>query len=179
MSVRAISAAFQPPESFPMLPIPPFRRLAAAFTLLILAPGAALSADPAAKAMIKGIYQTYMGKDAKGVPLDSPKVKTLLTPGLLRLIDADARRAARRNEPPELNGDPFVDAQDWDYKSYDVSIAELGPAKARATVMLTPNGEGRAKTITLDLVKTKAGWRIDNMTGPSGSVRGFLKPKRN
>ena len=41
----------------------------------------ALSADPAAEAMIKGIYQRYIGKDAKGVPLDSPKIKALLTPG--------------------------------------------------------------------------------------------------
>jgi hypothetical protein len=151
-----------------------FQSVTMAFALLASCV-VANAADPSAQQFLAAIYQSYVGKDANGVPLDTPQLKTLLTPGLLKLIDADAKRSAKRNEPPELNGDPFVDAQDWDITGFNIQVTDTGPAKATAKVSLTGVPKG---PIELDLVKTKEGWRIDDFRGPSGSVRKLLAKAR-
>jgi hypothetical protein len=151
------------------------RSFAAGLAMLVLESGAVLAVDPAAETMVQGIYKTYMGKDAKGIPIDSARAKALLTPGLQKLIAADAKRAKAKGDVPELDGDPFVDAQDWDFSSYEVAMSDTGAGKARANVALT--GASGARKVTLDLVKLKGGWRIDDMTGESGSLRGILGKK--
>lgn len=132
------------------------------------------SADASATAFVTSIYRAYVGKDAKGVPLNSRRASEVITPGLMKLIDADARAAKRRGEPPELNGDPFVDAQDWEIESFTVDVKPAGKNRARATVSIKgqPN-----RQIALDLVRLKGNWRIDDFVGPSGSVRKFLSKK--
>src|SRR5437868_14910019 len=78
---------------------------------------AAAAAEPTPKEFLDAIYKTYIGKNAKGMPLDKPATMRLFTPALRKAIDDDSKRAARKNEVPNLDGDPFVDAQDWDIKS--------------------------------------------------------------
>ena len=153
------------------------RLFAAALALSMLAPAGAMAVDPSAQAMVSGIYKTYMGKAAKGIPINSPRVKALLTPGLHQLIAAELKRAAAQGDVPELNGDPFVDAQDFDFTSYDVTMVDLGPDHARALVTLIAANGVRRSPITLDLLKLQNGWRIDDIQGPSGSVRGYLTKK--
>jgi hypothetical protein len=154
------------------------RILCVLIALVLLAPAVpAGAAEPTASEFVDAIYRTYVGKDAKGIPLNTRKARTLLTPGLMKLIDADAKQAARRNEVPELNGDPFVDAQDWDIKSFTVNVVAAGPGKAKATVSFKDDAQPDKKPVTLDLVKVKGGWRIDDFTGPSGSVRKFLSKR--
>jgi hypothetical protein len=156
------------------LALPLFPALAVAF----LACGqGAFAAEASAKAFVTAIYQTYVGKDAKGVPLHSPKFKTLITPRLLKLIDADGRRAARRGDVPKLDGDPFVDAQDWDIKSFTVDIADTAPDRAQAKIAFVDAAASDKKPVTLDLIKTKAGWRIDDFNGATGSLRQLLGKK--
>lgn len=145
---------------------------------LVMASGRdALAAEPSATAFVAAIYQTYVGKHAKGIPLSTRKARALMTPDLLKLIDADARRAAKRGDVPELDGDPFVDAQDWDIKSFAVDIQDSGPGRAQATVALKDAAGPDRKPVVLDLVKTKAGWRIDDFRGGNGSVRTLLTKK--
>ena len=81
---------------------------------------AAFAAEQTPKDFLDAIYKTYTGKNAKGLPLDKPATMRLFTPALRKLIDDDSRKAAKRNEVPNLNGDPFVDAAD----GLDVELAQ-------------------------------------------------------
>jgi hypothetical protein len=132
------------------------------------------------KDFVTAIYQNYVGRDAKGVPVNSARAREVITPGLMELIDADAKAAARRGEPPRLDGDPFIDAQDFDIKSFTVEIQEVGRARAVATVTFRNEASVNNGPMILALVRTADAWRIDDFRGDSGSVRKYLsrKPKR-
>ncbi len=97
----------------------------------------------------------------------TPELGTLL----LKKMKADAKR---KDEVPDLDGDPFIGAQEWVVTELAIAVAETGPDKATGTVSF--KNEGEAKTITLDLKKTKAGWRIDDIhwPGEEGSLRKLL-----
>ena len=150
--------------------------------VLALVLGVTLAAVPAeaaqsAKDFVNAIYRTYVGKNATGISIDSPKARTLLTPGLMKLIDADAKAAAKRQEVPKLDGDPFIDAQDFEIKSFKVEIKELGPAKATATVSFKNAASAEDKPVVLDLVKVGDKWLIDDFHNGIGSIRQYLTPK--
>lgn len=139
----------------------------------------ALAADSTARAFVTQIYDAYKGKDAKGHPLDSDRaVRRYFEPSLAALIIKDGKEAARRNEVGALNGDPFIDAQDWEIDTFDIAVSEPAPGKAKATVKFS-NG-GTAKTVELDLVKIKNEWRIREIVwthdGKRESLRGIFNP---
>ncbi len=136
---------------------------------------AAAAAEQTPKDFLDAIYKNYIGKNAKGLPLDKPATMRLFTPSLRKAIDGDSRRAAKRNEVPNLDGDPFVDAQDWDIKSFDISVQDNAPDKATGTVKFDNDGEKKA--ITLDLVKGSDGWHIDEITTADGTLRKILSGK--
>lgn len=147
-----------------------FLALGAAIMLGLLGSPAS-HATESAQAFVAAIYKTYEGKDSRGVAVDSPTFRKVVTPGLWRLVDSDAKRSARRRAVPKLNGDPFVDAQDWDITGLRIDIKEDGP-KATANVAFRNAGTSRA--ITLQLVKARDGWRIDDLIGGDGSLRKLL-----
>jgi hypothetical protein len=154
-------------------------RVLSLFCLILLAPAfpmRAMAADASAKDFVTAIYRNYEGKEAKGLPLDTPANRALFTPGLMQLIEADLKQAAQSKEPPQLDGDPFVDAQDWDIPSFKVDVADKGPTKAEATVQFA-NG-GQENSVTLLLVKLNNAWRIDNIVWTEGSVREILTKKK-
>ncbi len=130
----------------------------------------AAAQDPAARKFLDGIYAAYATPNSPGTRINS---KALLdryfTPALAALIDRDARQAKLKNEPRELNGDPFIDAQDWDMKGLMIDVREAGRERASATVKFANFGE--ARELRLDLVKTAAGWRIDDIQWREGSLR--------
>jgi len=122
----------------------------------------ALAADAAA-AFVTGIYDAYKGKDAHGVPIDNDRaVRRYFEPSLAALIRKDQKDAARHGEAPSLDGDPFVDAQDWEIAAFDIAVTDSAPGKSSATVKFVNAGE--PKTIVLDLVKIKNDWRIADIT---------------
>lgn len=123
----------------------------------------ASAADNSAKTFVSGIYETYKGSAAKGLPLDSDNaVRRYFAPALAALIIRDRKNAARRHEVGKLDGDPFVDAQDWQIAAFDIDVAETAPGKAKATVKFV-NLE-QPITIVLDLVKIGKDWRIGEIT---------------
>jgi len=136
---------------------------------------AAAAADQTAKDFLDAIYKSYIGKNARGLPLDKPATMRLFTPSLRKAIDDDSRRAAKRNEVPNLDGDPFVDAQDWEIKSFDISVQDKAPDKATGTVKFDDDGD--KKMITLELVKSADGWHIDEITTADGTLRKILSGK--
>ena len=148
------------------------------FALLLVATmGAAFAVEQSAQDFLAGIYANYKGKDAKGITYGRRGSETTryFTPSLARLIDADLKAAAKRGDVPELDGDPFVNAQDWDIDAFAIEAKDLGPGKAVGTV--TFKNQGKDETVTVDLLKTKAGWRIDDLSGPRRSLRAMFKKK--
>jgi hypothetical protein len=133
------------------------------------------AAELGAKEFLVKLYANYTGK-AKGIDYTSPaNVKRYLTPELgsllLKKMETDAKKA---DEVPDLDGDPFVAAQEWVLTELVITVTENGPGHATGVVSF--KNRGQPKTITLDLTKTKAGWRIDDIhwPGDEGSLRKLI-----
>lgn len=139
----------------------------------------ALAAEQSARDFVTAIYATYQGKNAKGIALDNAReIRRYFAPPLATLIIADQNDAAQRNEVGALDGDPFIDAQDWEIASFDIAVSESGPGKARATVEF--DNEGTPKVVALDLVKSTDGWRVAEITwrrdGKSETLSSIFAP---
>ena len=122
------------------------------------------------EAFLRGIYSPYPNADFKGQPFW--QVDRFFTPGLGRAIEADMREAKRRGEVPKLDGDPFVDAQDWDIGNLAISVNADGP---KAVGLVSFENLGKPTQITLDLVRTGMGWRITDIKAPSGTLSELYK----
>jgi Protein of unknown function (DUF3828) len=142
----------------------------------------ALADDATALAFVTAIYAAYKGKDAKGIPLDgAAALRRYFVPSLAALIEKDEKAAARRHEVPNLDGDPFVDAQDWDISDFNITMNAASEGKATATVKFVNQGE--AATVVLDLVTVNSDWRINDITwlhgGKPETLRGIYNTKRS
>jgi Protein of unknown function (DUF3828) len=122
------------------------------------------------EAFLRGIYTPYPNHDFKGQPFW--QVNRFFAPDLARAIEADMREAKRRGEAPKLDGDPFVDAQDWDIAKLSISVKADGP---RAVGFVSFENLGKPTQIQLDLVRTSAGWRIADIEAPSGKLSDLYK----
>lgn len=122
------------------------------------------------EAFLRGIYTPYPNQDFKGQPFW--QVDRFFAPELARTIEADMREAKRRGEAPRLDGDPFVDSQDWDIAKLDISVKADG---RRAVGMVSFENLGKPTEITLDLVRTGMGWRITDIKAPSGTLSELYK----
>ena len=151
---------------------------AAALALLavLLAKTQIASAQSAsAQAFVEAIYKPYLNKDFKGISYSSEAgLRRYFEPKLVSAMIKDIKAAARRKEVGTLDGDPFIDAQDWEISNLAVDVKTAGD-KANATVTFT--NLGKAITVALDLVKTAAGWRIADIVAPTGSLRKLFKVK--
>jgi hypothetical protein len=123
---------------------------------------AALADDQSARAFVEAIYAKYKGKNTKGVPLDSDEdIRRWFEPSLATLMIKDRTDAEKRKEPPALDGDPFVGAQDWEIASFDIAVTDIPPDKATATVNFTND---TPVIVILDLIKIKNEWKISDIT---------------
>jgi hypothetical protein len=136
------------------------------------------AAEPTAREFVEAIYANYKGKDAKGVSLDrTADLRRYFVPALVTLIEKDAAAAKKRGEVPTLDGDPFVNAQEWEIENSDIAVREIGRNKAAATVSFM--NFGKPKSAALDLVKLKVGWRIADIAYENkDTLRGLFKPKK-
>ena len=154
-------------------------RAAALFLMLCVIAGAAASFAAAqgasAQAFVEAIYKPYLNKDFKGVPYSTAaSLRSYFEPKLANAMLKDMAAAAKRKEVGTLDGDPFIDAQDWEISNLAISVKTVGD-KASANVNFT--NLGQPKSVSLDLVKTRAGWRIADIVAPSGSLRQLFKVK--
>ena len=117
------------------------------------------------EAFLRGIYTPYPNQDFKGQPFW--QVDRFFTPDLARVIEADMKEAKRRGEAPRLDGDPFIDAQDWDIANLAIAVKADGP---KAIGQVSFDNQGKRTQITLDLVRTGMGWRIADIKAPSGTL---------
>lgn len=145
------------------------RRSILALPLLTLALPARAQA-PGASEFLKSIYELYLKSGFKGQNYTDGG--RFFVEDLARAIDRDGRLARQRNEAPTLDGDPFVDAQDWQIANLDVRVSGTGD---KATGVVSFSNFGKSKRVAIDLVKTPQGWRIRDIAGASGSLRALFK----
>ena len=136
----------------------------------------ASAAEQSAQALLDAIYAQYQGdaQHAHGVYLDKPaEIGRYFELSLAALMIADNAAAAKRDDVPALDGDPFIDAQDWAIEGLAIHIDSQDARAAQATVRFTNVKE--PKTIRLALVHTKAGWRIADIiwNAKGDSLRGL------
>ena len=137
------------------------RLIAYAGVLAIASPCLARPSPVAsAQAFVENIYAAYNGRHGSaGVHLDTPaEVRKLFDPPLATLILADRAKSARLDEPAALDGDPFVDAQDWALKDLHIQISASGPGAATAQVRF--DNLDQKVDLRIDLVRLDGGWRI-------------------
>ena len=137
----------------------------------------ATAADASARAFVTAIYDAYKGKNGNGVPLDTDRaVQRYFEPSLAALIIKDQKDAARRDEAPVLDTDPFVDASDWDIDAVEIAVSDTAPGKASATISF--NNRDKPTTVVLDLVKINNDWKISDITwkraGETKTLRGLF-----
>ena len=150
----------------------------AAFAALVLFAFPAQAQQPDAKTFVESIYKRYLGKNTPSVDLSSREgLELYFTPSLADLIDKDAKEAEKNQEAPLLNGDPFVDAQDWEITDPAVAIQAQDSGKG-ATATATFKNFGKAVTVRLALVLTPKGWRVDDIFWSEGNLRALYNPPR-
>ncbi len=119
---------------------------------------------------LEGIYRPYLADDFKGQSYT--QVNRFFTADLARAIETDMREASRLKEVPTLDGDPFIDAQDWEIGKLSISATVDG---TKATGLVGFENLGKQIRLTVDLIQTPAGWRIADIKAPSGSLRALYK----
>jgi hypothetical protein len=150
----------------------------AAVLALAMAVVAAIAApaQPSPKAFVEAIYKAYLGRNAKGVPLtDETSIRRYFAPPLADAMVKDRAEADKAGEAPTLDGDPFVDAQDFEIARLAVNVTAAGTDAASARVTFT--NFRKPVTMTLSLVKVGNAWRIAEIRSPSGSLRELMKVK--
>lgn len=131
-----------------------------------------------AKAFVENIYKSYLGKNTPSVDLTSRQgLERHFTPSLADLIDKDAKEAEKQQEAPLLNGDPFVDAQDWEITDPVISVQTQENGKGAIATASFKNF-GKAVTVRLALALTPNGWRIDDVFWSEGNLRALYNPPR-
>jgi Protein of unknown function (DUF3828) len=132
-----------------------------------------------AKAFLNSIYQHYLGKssgDAAGIALSNANsVRSYFTVGLASLILEDRAAAAKRGEPPVLNGDPFIGHQEWDISDLSIEVKDTGALKT--TGVITFMNSGKPEKVVLELLRSGKEWRIADIQWDSGSLRGLYRRK--
>jgi hypothetical protein len=163
-----------------MRPHPALRWSTPALAILV---AASLASVPAraddlagAKAFVDWIYAHYpkkLGPANSFDPLGSEATR-IFHPSLIELIKADQR--VGDDQAPDLDGDPLCDCQDNGGMAFTVkSVRTSEFSRATATVLRRDMGDPTDETITLDLARGDAGWRVyDVETKDTPSLRAYL-----
>ena len=128
------------------------------------------TAQATAQSFVEDIYRPYLKAGFPGQPYGD--TARFFVPALAQAMERDNREAKRRNEVPTMNGDPFVDARDWEISKLSIDVTGNGDT---ATARVSFQNFGEAKRVLLELVKTPAGWRIADIKAPSGSLKALYK----
>jgi hypothetical protein len=126
-------------------------------SLTALLGGESFAQSPTAQAFLQSVYAPYQ-KSEKALDIGS-ELKAVAS--VAKLIGQDITTSTERNEVGKLDFDPFIGGQDWSPTKIQLKIvAGAAPDRASGTARFTPPGEKKPTTVTLDLSKTAAGWRI-------------------
>lgn len=122
---------------------------------------------------VRFIYGHYIGPTANEAAFawsSPPLVNQLFEASLAQAIIKEAQKP----EPAALDFDPFINAQDYDIKSYELKTEAKTDARARVVARF--DNSGRATVVTYDLVRAGGGWRIRDISWEGrNSLRKMLK----
>jgi hypothetical protein len=135
-----------------------FRRRAFALALLAV-PIAAGAQSAAPLDFLRSIYEPYKQAGFKGQPYW--EARRFFVTDLAEAIERDFEKAKKSQEVPALDGDPFLNAQDWNIK--------------RAVGAVALDNLGTPTLLALFLVETPQGWRIDDIVSRGSSLRASFK----
>ena len=139
-----------------------------------------IAQDATVQQFLRSIYATYQKSD-KALDIGSErKAARYFVPLVAKLIGQDIATSAKLNEVGKLDFDPFVGGQDWSPTKIDLKVLTGATAdRASGTARFTAPGEKEPTTVTLDLEKTAAGWRIADIhwTGQPDSLVAILTKK--
>jgi hypothetical protein len=136
------------------------------FLLLLLALQVAPAhAQEDARLFLRDVYLTYVEGDGEGVPLTGAGARNVFTDSLADIMEADAKKGTAKR----MDYDPLADAEEWEMTDLRVTVRPLTPTTALGNVSFSSFGE--TNLVNIDLVKTKAGWRIDDLQVPDGRLR--------
>ncbi len=145
--------------------------------ILLLVPVAHAQNLASARKFVQGLYAAY----EYPATLDGPDVlgksaPRIFSPSLLQLIRHDQAHTPR-GDAPDLDGDPICDCQDFDgLRLGALTVASSGPMSVSAHASLKFTGANAPVLVTLALVYTAHGWRIDDIsTADMPSLRKVLK----
>jgi hypothetical protein len=133
-------------------------------------PLAAQAQQQTPQAFLEGLYRPYLARNFAGQPYQ--QASRFFVPALARAMERDMQAAKRRGEPPTLDGDPFIDAQDGEISKLAIAVVAKGTT---ATGTVTFANSGTAKKLLVDLEQTPAGWRIADIRGPNGALSALYK----
>jgi hypothetical protein len=133
----------------------------------------AAAAAPTPTAVVRSFYQWYFSPSAKGHTFDHlGAAREFFTPSFYALLSRVMPYERLHGEV--LEADPFIDAQ---IEASSVSVGSATITDGSAAVPVTVRyprsiSGGQVKVI---VVKTAAGWRIDDFVGTTGgSVKSML-----
>jgi Protein of unknown function (DUF3828) len=150
---------------------------------LCLAPCATFAVEPP-DAVIREIYAadaSSINGTGAGVIGDKAARARFFSSSLLRAVEANEAGAAKRNEPPAIDGDPFTDAQESSLDDLRISIVSVAGAKAGVTAGFG-RLDGTREQLTYSLILEKGHWRVDDIAyaradQPPRTLRGMLGGK--
>jgi hypothetical protein len=129
-------------------------------------PVAAHAQTQNAQAFLEAVYAPYRAKGGKGQ--EYRQADRFFEPGLARAMERDYQLADKNGIPPTLNGDPFVESQDWEITNLAITAAESGD---RATGIVSFTNFDQKRTLVIELRATPDGWRIADISGANRSLR--------
>jgi len=124
---------------------------------------------PDPNAFLKDVYSHYANSDNSvfSVNLDDSHY---FSPELIALHAENVR--ALKGDLGDLDADPVCDCQDYGRLKADITVDTATSRTAEATVILTdldpnlPKEDRRPRRFHFHLVRTKDGWRIDDIGTP-------------
>ncbi len=127
-------------------------------------------AGPSPEKFLDELYRPYLEKDFKGQPYW--EASRFFEPVLAAAMEQNRKEADAAGKRPALSADPFVDPRDWLITNLEVAASMTG-AGATGTVLFA--NQGSPTHLTIELLKTPAGWRIAEIRGGTGSLRALYK----
>jgi len=148
------------------------RRTLALALLVVPVAARAQSSDPLD--FLKSIYEPYKQAGFKGQPYW--ETGRFFAGDLAQAIERDFAEAKKRKEVPTLDGDPFIDAQDWDIRSVSYALPAVNAA-GPAIAAISLDNSGKPTLVAVFLINTPQGWRIDDIVTRGSSLRALYKLK--
>jgi hypothetical protein len=138
--------------------------LAAAAAALLLT-SASIAAAPGPLDTIKAVYAAdtpYRNNTGPGVMGDDKLRSRFFSKALLAGLKKDEDRAAKANEPPTIEGNPFIDEQEPDATDFRYSLLSQKGNGARVLVNFD-RGDKTREDVTYAMVLEGGAWRIDDI----------------